>query len=179
MKFKLACFSCYLLLIVFNNKAFSQNNEKLLKFSAEQNLFLTYSGLNMSFIGAVNYKKHSLGAGINTSLVNSYFPYSLSSGIILDYKYYFLSNNKVKAFVSANYFNTRYTTQGRDNSNPNKLNEFIYSNGFIIRLYKGLWIGNSIGAGAYNERFYDVNDSKYRSNNGFNYRINLLLKYDF
>ncbi len=147
--------------------------------SLEQQTFLSFTGLNVSMLVAGNFRKHSLGVGINTSIQNSYFPYQRTNGIIVDYKYYFISNRKMKGFFSLNYNNKNYNPTGRNVSQENKIHEYVYSNGFLARIYKSLWIGNSIGFGGYTERYYDISESTYRNNNGFNYRINAILKYDF
>tara|TARA_R110002049_G_scaffold125972_6_gene281623 strand:+ start:824 stop:1363 length:540 start_codon:yes stop_codon:yes gene_type:complete len=166
-------------ILLFSASGYSQKKKTPFSISVEQNTFLSYTGLNVSMLLVGNYKKHSLGVGINTSIQNSYFPYQRTNGVIVDYRYHFLSNEKIEGFVSLNYNNKNYSPIGRNVSQENKVHEYVYSNGFVARLYKGLWVGNSIGFGGYTERYYDNSELTFKTNMGFNYRLNAIIKYDF
>lgn len=176
-------FTIILILIIFNVISLkaqpSSQRTNQLKFSAEQNTFLSYSGLNLSLIGATNYSKHALGIGINTSIQNNYLPYRQSIGFTANYKYFFISNKKIKGFLSINYINSNYNSSNRTVSQKNRLHEYLYGNGFLARIYKGFWIGNSIGFGGYTERYYDISESTYKKNTGYNYQLNAIFRYDF
>ncbi len=168
-----------LLFLISSADTKAQESTNVFSASAEHNTFLSFTGLNLSMMLVGNYKNHSLGVGINSSLQNSYFPYQRTNGIIADYKYYFLTAKNIKGFVSINYNNKNYSPLGRNVTKENKIHEYVYNNGFITRLYKSLWIGNSIGFGGYTERYYDVSEQTYNIKSGFNYRLNAILKYDF
>lgn len=168
-----------LLFMLSNVETKAQESTNLFSASAEHNTFFSFTGLNISMMFVGNYKNHSIGIGVNSSLQNSYFPYQRTNGIIADYKYYFLKAKNMKGFASINYNNKNYSPLGRNVTKENKIHEYTYSNGFIARLYKGLWIGNSIGFGGYTERYYNASEQTYKTKSGFNYRLNAILKYDF
>jgi hypothetical protein len=156
-----------------------EKEDKKLNIGAELNSHLSYSGLNTGVQMNFFNKKHSLGIGIKMTYQSGYFPYSNALGVIIDYKYFLIAKNNMKAFIAINYNNTIYKSLRRDANKNNIIHEYTFSNGFLIKVYRNFWVGNSIGIGAYTEQYYDYSEAKYGSYLGYNVMFKGMISYEF
>ena len=116
---------------------------------------------------------------MKTSFQSSYFPYKTSIGLVVDYKYFMVSNNNIKSYISINYTNLMYDVTNRYYSNKNIIHEYVVSNGFLVKITKKIWIGNSIGVGGYTERYFNFSEGKKENYIGYNLMLKGLLSYEF
>lgn len=166
--------------VIFNSTILAQEQkEKTFRYGVESAPFVSYSGINWGAQFNVFYQKHSLGIGTKISFQSSYFPYNNSLGLMLDYKYFIIENEKVKSFIGINYSNVRYRVKTRFGENNNMIHELFISNGYLFKVYNNFWIGNSIGMGGYLERFYDFSEETHSSLNGYNMKLKIILSYEF
>lgn len=172
-----------ILLLVFTSiLSFSyaqEKEEKQWKLGVELNSHLSYSGINSGVQMNLLHKMHSLGIGTKITYQGSYFPYHNALGLIVDYKLYLITNHKLKAFIAINYNNTIYKSLGPVANKYNIIHEYTASNGLLVKAYKNLWIGNSIGFGAYTERFYDYSEAEHGSYLGYNVMFKVMMNYEF
>ncbi len=164
--------------IIYLSCAQAQVKEKI-KFGTELNSHISYSGINTGIQMNLLHQNHSLGIGIKNTYQNSYFYYRNALGIIIDYKYFLITKENIKAFISINYNNVIYKSLRRHASKNNIIHEYTYSNGYLIRLYKNCWVGNTIGLGGYTERFYDYSEKEYGSYIGYNVMFKGMISYEF
>jgi hypothetical protein len=173
----------YAIYIIFCSTIFIPNvqaqEDKKIKFGAELNSHMSYSGINTGIQMNLLYHRHSLGIGIKNTYQNSYFYYQNALGIIIDYKYFLITKENIKAFISINYNNVIYKSLRQDATKNNIIHEYTFSNGYLIKLFKNCWIGNSIGIGGYTEQFYDYSETKYGSYIGYNVMFKGMISYEF
>ena len=172
-----------IILLIFNSiLSFSYAQEKetiKLNFGAEFNSQMSYSGISSGVQMNVLHKKHSLGIGAKVTYQSSFFPYQNALGVIVDYKFFLISNDNIKAFVEVNYNNSIYKSLRRGADKNNIIHEYTYSNGIVIKVIENLWIGNSMGIGAYTEKYYDYSEAKYGSYLGYNVMFKVMVSYEF
>ena len=156
----------------------AQEKEKI-KWGVESSPYISYSFINWGIQAKGFYKKHSLGIGIKTSFQSSYFPYKTSIGLLVDYKYFIVSKSNIKSFVSINYSNVVYDVKNRNYSKKNIIHEYVVSNGFLIKIAKSIWIGNSIRVGGYTERYFNFYEGKKENYIGYNLMLKGILSYEF
>jgi hypothetical protein len=160
--------------------SYAQEKEaKKLNFGAEINSQMSYSGLSSGVQVNLLHKKHSLGIGTKITYQSSYFPYQNAMGLIVDYKYFVMENKNMRAFIAVNYNNTVYKSLRRDADKFNIIHEYTISNGLLVKAYKNLWIGNSIGIGAYTEQYYDYSETEYGAYLGYNIMFKVMANYEF
>ena len=169
-------FFCFL---TFNNFLLQAQEKKKIKWGVETSPYISYSGINWGLQINGLYKKHSLGFGAKIAFQSTYFPYQNSLGLMVDYKYFLLSNSKMKSFVSLNYSNVQYEVKNRIKSNKNTIHEYMVSNGFLVKLVGNIWMGTSIGVGGYTERYYNLSESKKENYIGYNVILKGMLSYEF
>jgi hypothetical protein len=155
------------------------NEKEKITFGIEAPTYMSYSGINLGIQANASYKKHTLALGIKTTFQSSYFPYQNSLGMMIDYRYYIVSSEKVKAFISAHYSNVRYKSLGRNTSETNTIHEYTFNNGYMIKLFNKCWIGNSFGVGGYTEQFFDYSEQKKGTYVGYNFMAKTMLIYEF
>lgn len=173
-KIVILLFFCFFL----NSFLGAQDKEKL-KWGVETSPYISYSGINWGIQVNGFYKKHSLGIGVKTSFQSSYFPYKTSIGLVVDYKYFIVRKNNIKSYISINYTNLIYDVTNRYYSNKNVIHEYVVSNGFLIKIMKRIWIGNSIGVGGYTERYFNFSEGKKENYIGYNLMLKGMLSYEF
>tara|TARA_R110001592_G_scaffold88299_7_gene260048 strand:+ start:1853 stop:2386 length:534 start_codon:yes stop_codon:yes gene_type:complete len=156
----------------------AQEKDKI-KWGLETSPYISYSGINWAIQVNGFYKKHSLGIGVKTSFQSSYFPYKTSIGLVVGYKYFMVSKSNIKSFISINYNNAVYDVKNRNYSNKNIIHEYVVSNGFLVKITKKIWIGNSIGVGGYTERYFNFSEGKKENYIGYNLMLKGLLSYEF
>jgi hypothetical protein len=174
----------YLILILTFSSLISfsyaqEKEKKKLVFGVELNSQMSYSGISSGVQMNVLHKKHSLGIGAKVTYQSSFFPYQNALGIIVDYKLFLISKDNMKAFVELNYNNSIYKSLRRDADKNNIIHEYTYSNGILIKVVENLWIGNSMGIGAYTEKYYDYSEEKYGSYLGYNVMFKVTANYEF
>lgn len=166
--------------LIFNNSLLNaQEKDKIkLRFGAELTSQMSYSGLSSGVQINLLHQKHSLGIGTKITYQSSFFPYQNALGLIVDYKFFLISKNNMKAFVELNYNNSIYKSlrQGADKNNI--IHEYTYSNRILIKVVENLWIGNSMGVGAYTENYYDYSGAEYGSYLGYNVMFKINLSYE-
>lgn len=153
--------------------------DKKIKIGVELNSHVSYSGLNTGVQINLLHKNHSVGIGPKITYQSSYFPYQNAMGVIIDYKYFLITKDNLKAFVNLNYSNSVYRSLRRNATKNNIIHEYIFSNGFLVKVYKGFWIGNSIGMGGYTEQYYDYSEDKYGYYLGYNVMFKGMITYEF
>jgi len=170
----------YLFIMFSSLISYTQNKEdKWLNFGVELNTSLSYSGISTGAQVNLLHKKHSLGVGAKITYQNSYFPYQNALGIVIDYKYFLITKPNIKAFVAINYNNTTYKLLSRDGNKSNIIHEYTYSNGILIKVFNNFWVGNSMGIGAYTEKYYDYSEAEYGSYLGYNVMFKAMMSYEF
>ena len=169
-------FFCFL---TFNSFLLQAQEKEKIKWGVETSPYISYSGINWGLQVNAIYKKHSLGLGTKVAFQSSYFPYQTSMGLIVDYKYFLISNTNIKSFISANYSNVRYEVKSRTNFNKNTIHEYVVSNGFLIKIVGKIWFGTSIGVGGYTERYYDFSEGKNKNIVGYNMMLKGIVSYEF
>ena len=165
--------------LIFNKLLLQAQEKDKVKWGVETSPYISYSGINWGVQINAFYKKHSLGIGTKVAFQSSYFPYQTSMGIIVDYKYFIVSNQNIKSFISVNYSNVRYEVKNRIYSNKNIIHEYLVSNGFLIKIVSNLWIGNSIGVGGYTERYLNFSKNEKENYIGYNLMLKAILSYEF
>lgn len=157
---------------------FTKAQNKII-WGVETSPYISYSGLNWGLQINGLYKKHSLGIGTKVAFQSSYFPYKNTLGLMVDYKYFIVSAENIKSFISANYSNVQYEVKSRIKSSKNTIHEYVVSNGFLIKLLGNVWFGTSIGVGGYTERYYNLSESKKENYIGYNVILKGILSYEF
>lgn len=165
--------------LTFAHVIAQETENKLPKLGVETATFLSYSGINWSAQLNTNYKKHSLGIGFKVAFQTSYFPYKTSVGLVANYKYFLVEKEKIKSFVSVDYHMVKYNVKNRIYSSTNTIHEYTVSNGFLVKLYKKLWFGNSIGVGGYTERYFNFSELEKENKVGYNILLKGFLSYEF
>lgn len=165
--------------LIFDGGLLQAQEEDKVRWGLETSPYISYSGINWGVQFNGFYKKHSLGIGMKTSFQSSYFPYKTSIGLVVDYKYFMVSNNNIKSYISINYTNLMYDVTNRYYSNKNIIHEYVVSNGFLVKITKKIWIGNSIGVGGYTERYFNFSEGKKENYIGYNLMLKGLLSYEF
>ncbi|KJS05796.1 MAG: hypothetical protein VR77_07320 [Flavobacteriales bacterium BRH_c54] len=174
---KVVIFILYFLII--DEILLQAQEEDKIKWGIETSPYISYSGINFGLQVNGFYKKHSLGIGTKIAFQSSYFPYQTSIGLMVDYKYFIMNNNNIKSYISINYTNLMYDVTNRYYSNKNIIHEYVVSNGFLIKLTKKIWIGNSIGVGGYTERYFNFSEGKKENYIGYNLMLKGLISYEF
>lgn len=169
----------FLCFLTFNPLLLQAQEKEKIKWGLETSPYISYSGINWGVQFNGFYKKHSLGIGTKIAFQSSYFPYQTSMGLMVDYKYFIMSNNIIKSYISINYTNLMYDVTNRYYSNKNIIHEYVVSNGFLIKLTKKIWIGNSIGVGGYTERYFNFSEGKKENYIGYNLMLKGLISYEF
>ncbi|MCB0410285.1 MAG: hypothetical protein KDD29_08700 [Flavobacteriales bacterium] len=91
------------LYLIIINCFFTQAEEKeKIKLGLETTSHLSYTGVNLGLQVNGLLNNHSLGIGAKVTFQSSYFPHKNSMGVIIDYKYFLISNLKIKSFISVN-----------------------------------------------------------------------------
>ena len=90
-----------------------------------------------------------------------------------------MSKSNIKSFVSINYSNVVYDVKNRNYSKKNIIHEYVVSNGFLIKIAKSIWIGNSIRVGGYTERYFNFYEGKKENYIGYNLMLKGILSYEF
>lgn len=165
--------------LIFDGGLLQAQEEDKVRWGLETSPYISYSGINWGVQFNGFYKKHSLGIGTKIAFQSSYFPYQTSMGLMVDYKYFIMSNNIIKSYISINYTNLMYDVTNRYYSNKNIIHEYVVSNGFLIKLTKKIWIGNSIGVGGYTERYFNFSEGKKENYIGYNLMLKGLISYEF
>ncbi len=165
--------------LIFDGFLLQAQEKDKVRWGIETSPYISYSGINWGVQMNGFYKNHSVGIGAKTAFQSSYFPYQTSIGLMVDYKYFIVRKNNIKSYISINYTNLIYDVTNRYYSNKNVIHEYVVSNGFLIKIMKRIWIGNSIGVGGYTERYFNFSEGKKENYIGYNLMLKGMLSYEF
>jgi hypothetical protein len=143
---------------------------------------LSYTGFNSHAAFSISYNKNTLLIGPRLVLSDMYLPSKGPWGIYLAYRRNVLESQKVSSFAGIDYHTTYmrpYNPQNISIRKYNAINELALSYGFMYNLSSRFSLGNSIGLGAYREKYYDVLEERKSTRIGFTKLIKLFVHYNF
>lgn len=105
-------------------------------------------------------------------------------GFVANVSYFPNLNTKktINHFINSVYrirFSNRYCSQDNCGKKYNKTHEILLGYGIRIKVYKKIYLSNSVNAGIFIEKIYSDSESRYLKNKGFDTVIQLRLIYKF
>ncbi len=153
-----------------------------LKSGIELGSGFSYTGLNVNLAYTLAWGNNTAFLGPKITVSDSYIPTKGPWGIHAGYRRLLPGQSKFRSFASFDYqvvFLEPYNPNDLDVKGKNETHELFLSYGIQYQVWKNLILGNSIGTGAYIERFIDTVTGDKKNYNGFNGQFRFFAQYSF